>query len=174
MNSIRHNTAIAVFLALLIAVVGAAGWLHQQASSSALPNVSATEQWTAQVPSGMLQSGVLAPVLCGSADAQTQTTGPATTDAQAQTTESTATTPKAQHHRSTAHHSTHKRTYVRKRSTKKSAAIIGGSAAGGALIGGLAGGGKGAAIGAIVGGGGGYIYDRKTRKKRVPAESASR
>jgi uncharacterized protein YcfJ len=62
----------------------------------------------------------------------------------------------------------HRRRYVAKRrSKKKSAAIVGGSAAGGAAIGALAGGGKGAAIGAIAGGGAGYVYDRKTHKKRV-------
>ena len=54
----------------------------------------------------------------------------------------------------------------KKRSKKKSAAIVGGSAAAGAAIGALAGGGKGAAIGAIAGGAGGFIYDRKTAKKR--------
>lgn len=59
---------------------------------------------------------------------------------------------------------------VRKRSKRKSAAIVGGSAAGGAAIGALAGGGKGAGIGAIAGGAAGYIYDRKTHKKRRVVE----
>jgi uncharacterized protein YcfJ len=58
------------------------------------------------------------------------------------------------------------RVVVRRRPFSHSAAIVGGSAVGGALIGGLAGGGKGAAVGALVGGAGGYIYDRKTHKKR--------
>ena len=60
-----------------------------------------------------------------------------------------------------------RRVVVRRRKFSHSAAIVGGSAAGGAAIGALAGGGKGAAIGALAGGGAGYIYDRKTHKKRV-------
>ena len=47
----------------------------------------------------------------------------------------------------------------------RTAKIVGGSAGTGAVVGALVGGGKGAAAGALVGGGGGYIYDRKTRKK---------
>jgi uncharacterized protein YcfJ len=58
---------------------------------------------------------------------------------------------------------------VRRRSRRKSAMIVGGSALGGAGIGALVGGGKGAAIGAVAGGAGGYIYDRKTRKKKYVA-----
>jgi hypothetical protein len=53
----------------------------------------------------------------------------------------------------------------KERSTARSAAIIAGAAAAGAAIGGLAGGGKGAAIGAIAGGAGGYLYDRRTRRR---------
>jgi uncharacterized protein YcfJ len=60
-----------------------------------------------------------------------------------------------------------RRVVVRRRKFSHSAAIVGGSAAGGAAIGALAGGGKGAAIGALAGGGAGYIYDRKTSKKRM-------
>ena len=60
-----------------------------------------------------------------------------------------------------------RRVVVRRRKFSHSAAIVGGSAAGGAAIGALAGGGKGAAIGALAAGGAGYIYDRKTHKKRV-------
>jgi hypothetical protein len=60
-----------------------------------------------------------------------------------------------------------RRVIVRRRKLSHSAAIVGGSAAGGAAIGALAGGGTGAAIGALAGGGAGYIYDRKTHKKRV-------
>ena len=59
------------------------------------------------------------------------------------------------------------RVVVRRRKFSHSAAIVGGSGAGGAAIGALAGGGQGAAIGALAGGGAGYIYDRKTHKKRV-------
>ncbi len=47
----------------------------------------------------------------------------------------------------------------------RTAKIVGGSAGTGAVVGALVGGGKGAAAGAVVGAGGGYIYDRKTRKK---------
>ncbi len=47
----------------------------------------------------------------------------------------------------------------------RTAKIVGGSAGAGAVVGALVGGGKGAAAGAVVGAGGGYIYDRKTRKK---------
>ena len=47
----------------------------------------------------------------------------------------------------------------------RTAKIVGGSAGAGAVVGALVGGGKGAAAGALVGGGGGYLYDRKTRKK---------
>ena len=49
-----------------------------------------------------------------------------------------------------------RRVVVRRRKFSHSAAIVGGSA-----------GRKGAAIGALAGGGAGYIYDRKTHKKRV-------
>jgi len=47
----------------------------------------------------------------------------------------------------------------------RTAKIVGGGAGAGAVVGALVGGGKGAAAGAAVGAGGGYIYDRKTRKK---------
>ena len=57
----------------------------------------------------------------------------------------------------------------KERSTARSAAIIVGAAAAGAAIGAASGGGKGAAIGAISGGAGGYVYDRMTRRKAVPA-----
>ena len=47
----------------------------------------------------------------------------------------------------------------------RKAKVIGGSTAGGALLGGLIGGGKGAVIGALAGAGGGYVVEKKTRKK---------
>jgi uncharacterized protein YcfJ len=62
------------------------------------------------------------------------------------------------------------RVVVKKRSTKKSVAIIGGSTVGGAVVGGLIGGKKGAVIGGVVAGTAGTVYDRKTRKKKVPVE----
>src|SRR5712692_1595382 len=55
-----------------------------------------------------------------------------------------------------------KKPWYKSRTTK----IVGGSAGAGAVVGALVGGGKGAAAGALVGGGGGYLYDRKTRKKK--------
>jgi hypothetical protein len=60
-----------------------------------------------------------------------------------------------------------RRVVVRRRKFSHSAAIVGGSAAAGAGIGALAGGGKGAIVGGLVGGGAGYVYDRKTHKKKV-------
>ena len=60
-----------------------------------------------------------------------------------------------------------RRVVVKRRKFSHSAAIVGGSAAAGAGIGALAGGGKGAIVGGLVGGGAGYVYDRKTHKKKV-------
>ncbi len=57
----------------------------------------------------------------------------------------------------------------KERSTARSAVIIAGAAAAGAAIGAATGGGKGAAIGAMSGGAGGFLYDRMTRRKAVPA-----
>jgi len=67
-----------------------------------------------------------------------------------------------QHGRQITHH---KKNFIQRH---KTAAIVGGSALGGAAIGGLAGGKKGAAIGALAGAGGGYLYDKKIRRKKNP------
>ncbi len=154
MNWIRHHAAVVVFLATFAAVLATAGWLEQRASSRPLDN-------------GLLQSaqysgpGVLAPTVYSFGSAYTL--------------ETAYVAPRHPRHRYTARrYPPRRRTVVRTRSKRKQYELIGGSAAGGALIGGLAGGGKGAAIGALAGGAGGYVYNRKTRKKRVPAESARR
>jgi uncharacterized protein YcfJ len=54
-----------------------------------------------------------------------------------------------------------KQPWYKSRTTK----ITAGGAGAGAVLGALMGGKKGAAVGAVAGGAGGYIYDRKTRKK---------